>query len=129
MGRGFHSNLEGKCEGYSVITDTIHLHVCMLSCFSHVRLFMTPWTVAHQAPLSMVFSGQEYWSGLLCPSPGDLPNPGIKPSSLALQADSSPSEPTFYYSVTITYYFSIPPSPFLYVHMDKFLIKYILKHS
>ena len=40
-----------------------------------------PWTVAHQAPLSMGFSRQEYWSGLLCPPPGDLPNPGIKPAS------------------------------------------------
>ena len=46
---------------------------------SHVRLFLTPWTVAYQAPLSMEFSRQEYWSGLLFPSPGDLPDPGIKP--------------------------------------------------
>ena len=60
---------------------------------SHVRLFVTPWTVAHQAPLSMGFSREEYWSGLLCPSPGDLPNPGIKPTSPALQADSVPTEP------------------------------------
>ena len=52
-----------------------------------------PWTVAHQAPLSMGFSRQEYWSGLLCPSPGDLPNPGIKPQAHALQADSLPSKP------------------------------------
>ena len=54
---------------------------------------MTPWTVAHQAPQSMEFSRQEHWSGLPCPSPGDLPNPGIEPGSPALQADSSPSEP------------------------------------
>ena len=47
----------------------------------------TPWTVAHQAPLSMGFSRQEYWSGLPFPSPGDLPNPGIEPRSPALQAD------------------------------------------
>ena len=46
------------------------------------------WTVAHQAPLSMGFSRQEYWSGLPFPSPGDLPNPGIKPTSPALQVDS-----------------------------------------
>ena len=58
-----------------------------------VSLFETPWTVAHQAPLSMEFSRQEYWKGLLLPSPGDLPDPGIKPGSLALQADSLPSEP------------------------------------
>ena len=49
---------------------------------------MTPWTVAHQAPLSMGFSRREYWSGLPFPSPGDLPDPGIKPGSPALQADS-----------------------------------------
>ena len=48
---------------------------------------MTPWTVARQAPLSMGFSRQEYWSRLPFPSPGDLPNPGIEPGSLALQAD------------------------------------------
>ena len=54
---------------------------------------MTPWTVAHQAPLSMEFSGQEYWSGLSFPSPGDLPNPGIEPRSPALQADSLLTEP------------------------------------
>ena len=54
----------------------------MLSHFSHVGLFATPWTAAYQAPLSMGFSGQEHWSGLPCPPPGDLPNPGIKPESL-----------------------------------------------
>ena len=51
---------------------------CLLVRFSHVQLYVTPWTVAHQAPLSMGFPRQEYWSGLPCPSPGDLPNPGIK---------------------------------------------------
>ena len=56
-------------------------------------LFATPWTVACQAPLSMEFSRQEYWSEYPFPSPGDLPNPGIKPRSPALQADSLPSEP------------------------------------
>ena len=49
---------------------------------SRVRLFVTPWTVARQAPLSMGFSRQEYWSGLPLPSPGDLPDPGLKPVSL-----------------------------------------------
>ena len=58
-----------------------------------VRLFVTPWTVARQAPLSMEFSRQEYWSGLPFPSPGDLPNPGIKPGSPAWQADALSSEP------------------------------------
>ena len=55
--------------------------------------FVTPWTVAHQAPLCVEFSKQNYWSGLPFPSPGDLPNPGIEPRSPALQADSLPSEP------------------------------------
>ena len=60
---------------------------------SHVRLFATPWTVAHQAPLSMGFSRQEYWSGLPFPSPGDLLDPGIEPRSLSLQAEALTSEP------------------------------------
>ena len=60
---------------------------------SHVRLFATPWTVACQAPLSMGFSKQEYWSGLPFPSPADLPDPGTEPRSPALQADALPSEP------------------------------------
>ena len=54
--------------------------VCVcVSRFSHVQLFATLWTVAHQGPLPMEFSRQEYWSGLPCPPPGDLPDPGIKP--------------------------------------------------
>ena len=52
-----------------------------------------PMTVAHQAPLPMGFSRQGYWSGLPCPSPGDLPDPGVAPGSPAWQADSLPSEP------------------------------------
>ena len=55
--------------------------------------FVTLWTVAHQAPLSMGFSRQEYRSELPCPPPGDLPSPGIKPKSPALQVDCLPSEP------------------------------------
>ena len=54
---------------------------------------MTPWTAAHQAPQSMGFSRQEYWSGLPFPSPGDLPDPGIEPGSPALEADALTSEP------------------------------------
>ena len=53
---------------------------------------MTPWTVACQVPLSVGFSRQESWSELPFPSPGDLPNPGIEPRSLALQADAIPTE-------------------------------------
>ena len=66
------------------------LEVKSLSC---VRLFATPWTVAYQASLSMGFSRQEYWSGLPFPSPGDLPDPGIKPRSPTLQEDTLPCEP------------------------------------
>ena len=55
-----------------------------------VQLFVTPWTVARQAPLCMEFSRQEYWSGLSFSSPGDLPIPGIEPGSPALQEDSLP---------------------------------------
>ena len=55
---------------------------------SHVILFVTLWTVSRQAPLSLEFSRQEYWSGLPFPSPGDLPDPGTEPGSPALQADS-----------------------------------------
>ena len=60
---------------------------------SSIQYFVTPWTVASQAPLSMEFSRQEYWSGLPFPSPGGLPDPGIELRSPALQADSLPSEP------------------------------------
>ena len=60
---------------------------------SRVRLFVTPWTVAHQASPSMEFSRHEYWGGLPFPSPGDLPDPGIELRSPALQADALPSEP------------------------------------
>ena len=60
---------------------------------SHVQLFVTPWTVAYQAPPFTGFSRQEYWSGLPFPSPGDLPNPEIEPGSLTFQAGVLPSEP------------------------------------
>ena len=63
------------------------MHVCMLSHFSHVQLFANLWTIARQAPLSMGFSRQEYWSTLPFLSPGDLPSLGIKPGFPALQTD------------------------------------------
>ena len=65
----------------------------MLSPFSHAPLSATPWTVALQAPLSVRFSRQEYWSGVPHSTPGDLPDPGIEPGSPALQADALLSEP------------------------------------
>ena len=80
-----------------------------LKLLSRVRLFATLWTVAHQAPLSMEISRQEYWSGLPFPSPGDLPNPEIESGSPALQADSLLSEPP---GKPPTY-----PASFLYAHL------------
>ena len=59
----------------------VRVCVCVQS-LSHVRLFVTVWTVAHQAPLTLGFPRQEYWSGLPFPPPGDLPDPGIKPAFL-----------------------------------------------
>ena len=64
------------------------LHTCVLSYFSHVLLFVTPLTVAGQAPLSMGFSRQEYWSGLPCPLPGYLLHQGSEPACPALQVES-----------------------------------------
>ena len=60
----------------------VYICVCVLSCFSHVQLFVTSWAVAHQPPLSMGFSRQEYWSGLSYFPPGDLPDPETDPMSL-----------------------------------------------
>ena len=75
-------------------------NVCMLRHSSHVRLFVTLWTVACQAPLFVGFSRQEFWSGLLFPSPEDLPNPGIKPMSLASPA------------LAVGFFTSMPPGKF-----------------
>ena len=66
----------------SLLWGSTHTCVCVLSCSSRVWLFVTLWTATPQAPLSMGFSRQEYWSALPFPSPGDLPNPGIEPESL-----------------------------------------------
>ena len=67
-------------------------HISEVKQLSRIQLFATPWTVAYQVPPSMEFSGQEYWSGLPFPSPGDLPDPGIETGSPELQADTLPSE-------------------------------------
>ena len=75
---------------------------------SSVWLFAAPWTVAHQAPLSMGFSRQEYWSGLPFPSPGDLPDPGIEPRSPELQADALTSEPPGKPLLGASFCFSFP---------------------
>ena len=72
------------------ITQTTYLTLCVCMCvLSHVRLFETPWTVAHQVPLSMEFPRQEYWSRLPFPAPGNLPDPGIKPTSPAFSVLTS----------------------------------------
>ena len=83
---------------FQFISLTLKVKVKSLS---RVLLFGTPWTVAYQAPQSMEFSRQEYWSGLPFPSPGDLPNPGIEPGSPALQADALLSEPPGATSLTL----------------------------
>ena len=95
------SEPSGKLKLFSILTpNTIcwfpyylhdlsiwcHMHECVLSHFSYVQLFVTLWTRAPQVPLSMGFSRQEYWSGLPCPPPRDLHNPGIKPMSLISSA-------------------------------------------
>ena len=76
----------------------MYIHVCMLSRFSRVRLCATLWTVAHQAPLSMGFSRQEYWSGLPCPPPGELGDPGIKPASFM-----SPALASRFFTTSVTW--------------------------
>ena len=78
------------CRPLSLLWNFIKSEMKSLSC---VRLFAIPWPVVYQASLSMGFSRQEYWSGLPFPSPGDPPDPGIKPRSPAFQADTLPSEP------------------------------------
>ena len=80
--------VQGFVKSYSRIISC----ACRLNHFSCVWLFATLWIVAHQAPLFMGFSRQEYWSGLPSPSPGDLPNSGIRPGSPALQLDSLRAE-------------------------------------
>ena len=73
------------CTGHSTNAGCLQTPVCVYVCvLSHVQLFVTPWAVACQVPLSMGFSRQEYWHGLPFPSPRDLPNPGIKPGSSVL---------------------------------------------
>ena len=74
---------------YALLPFKAKLEKCVLS---YVQLFATLWTVARQAPLSMQFSRQEYWSGLPFPSPGDCPDPGIELRSPALQANSCLSQ-------------------------------------
>ena len=84
---------EQTLENSSAILQQVKHRITTCQSLSSVRGFVNPWTVAHQAPLSMGFPRQEYWSGLPFPSPGNLPDPGIELRSPALQADSLLSEP------------------------------------
>ena len=78
----FNKNILQVCDSlFPVVYMYICMCVCVLGHFSCVQLFVTPWTIACQAPLSMGFSRQEYWSGLPFPPPRDLPHPGIEPES------------------------------------------------
>ena len=90
-------NYENNCATTKWICVKIarapRVHAWMLSPFSRVRLFLTLWTVAHQAHLSMGFPRQEYWHGWSCPPPGDLPDPGIELTPPELQGDSLSTEP------------------------------------
>ena len=91
LGRSIHSGNNYAVWIRNATPPIIHLKVKVKS-LSRVRLFVTPWTVAYQALLYMGFSRQEYWSGLPFPSPGDLPDPGIKPGFPALEAGALTSE-------------------------------------
>ena len=86
--------LAGRFSTTSATWEALENRTCVcVKSLSRVRLFATMWTVARQAPPSMGFSRQKYWSGLPFPSPGDLPDPGIEPRSPALQADALTSRP------------------------------------
>ena len=80
--------------GFEFGLDVLEKSCAVLGRFNSVWLFATLWRVAHQAPLSMGFSRQEYWSGMTFPTPGDLPGPGMEPGSPASQAESLLTEPT-----------------------------------
>ena len=86
--------LKWDCDGLLCLPCEFVIRIKVkVKALSRVRLFATPWTVAHQAPPSMGFSRQEYWIWLPFPSLGDLPNPGIEPRSPTLQAGALTSEP------------------------------------
>ena len=90
LGKKSHNSQGNKQSAYKVYVSVKERKCLPLRC---VQLFVTPWTVARQAPLSMGFSRQEYWSRLPFPPPRDLLHPGIEPQSPTLQADSLPTEP------------------------------------
>ena len=85
MGMGIPAHGMNWTSGIDILIYTL-----LFSHLSRIQLFVNPWTVAYQAPLSIRFSRQEYWSGLQFPYPRDLPNPRIEPASLAWKMDSLP---------------------------------------
>ena len=96
-GSSVHGIFQARVQSTFIQIISFHLHsnpigLCVCQLLSCVPLFVTPWTIACQAPLSMEFSRQEYWSGLPFSSLEDLPDPGIELRSPSLQADSLPSE-------------------------------------
>ena len=104
--------LHGRWILYQLSYQRLKVKVKLLS---RVRLFGTPWTVAHQASPSMGFSRQEYWSGWPIPSPADLPDPRIKLGAPALQADSLPTEllgkPNVLFSAQLNTFKDFPEVP------------------
>ena len=92
--------MHAHAQAHIVEAGTRPVNVCVLS---HVQLCVTLWTVARQAPLSMGFFRQKYWSGLPCSSPEYLSNPGAEPRYPVLQADSLPSEPPGKLREQVTY--------------------------
>ena len=97
------------------VSSEAPVHACVLSRFSRIQLYAILWTVARQAPLSMGFSRQEYWSGLSFPSPGDLPNLGIELGFPTLQADSfGPELPWKPHRHTVIHFFK-GYTPFLVI--------------
>ena len=120
-----------NCQSFFFLIYFGH-SINMLSCLSHVWLFAVLCTVAHQAPLSIRFSRQKYWSGLPCPPSGDLPDPGIEPVSLvypALPVGSFPTEPSgksfghFSRFETVTVWLCAPLSNVWVLHLLLILAK------
>ena len=109
---------------------------CTLSHFSHVQLFVTLWTVTCQAPLSMGFSRWDYWSGLPWPSPGDLPNPRIKPESPVAPAlagrffsTEPPGKPCYYFGLLFIEHLLWPKNCALYFTLHKMLLSSYSAHK
>ena len=95
LGGKCHKNSSQSWNVYCGHARCMHSPACVhAQSLSRGRLFVTPWTIAYQAPLPTEFPRQEYWSGLPFPSPGDLPNPGIEPSSPALSGGFFTTEPS-----------------------------------